>query len=248
MSAPTALYTVGGGEVMPRGDGVRLTLPSLDGRRYADAQVDDYRGEGELRWRPPLRLTLRARFSHDAANLRGTAGFGFWNDPFGMTGRWRLRLPQTVWFFFAAPPSDLRLTTHAPGYGWKAATLDAGRWQARLLVPLAIPTMVAAWWPWLHRRVWPWVARRLAIDEAMISYAMDEWHEYALTWHTHSVHCTVDDVTVLWTAAAPRGPLGLVIWIDNQYMVVTPQGRFGAGTAATGAQWLEIADLQITPL
>ena len=160
MSAPTALYTVGGGEVMPRGDGVRLTLPSLDGRRYADAQVDDYRGEGELRWRPPLRLTLRARFSHDAANLRGTAGFGFWNDPFGMTGRWRLRLPQTVWFFFAAPPSDLRLTTHAPGYGWKAATLDAGRWQARLLVPLAI-TSTKGWmkrlgrrWKLLHRAVY----------------------------------------------------------------------------------------------
>jgi hypothetical protein len=44
----------------------------------------------------------------------------------------------------------------------------------------------------------------------------------------------------------PHPPLGLVIWIDNQYLVASPQGGFRFGTLKTEAeQWLEIEDLII---
>jgi hypothetical protein len=37
-----------------------------------------------------------------------------------------------------------------------------------------------------------------------------------------------------------------VAWVDNQYLVVTPQGRLGWGLlAAPGEQWLELAALTI---
>ena len=56
----------------------------------------------------------------------------------------------------------------------------------------------------------------------------------------------VDGDVVLVTRQAPRGPLGLVIWIDNQYMVATPQGRFAQGVVALDEQWLELAALELT--
>jgi len=105
------VYAVGAGWVAVGDACIRLTLDAQDGTRYGDAQLDDYHTAGVLGWRPPVRLRIRARFSHAAAMLRGTAGFGFWNDPFGMTKAvmplsWlpKLRLPQAVWFFFALPP------------------------------------------------------------------------------------------------------------------------------------------------
>ena len=45
---------------------------------------------------------------------------------------------------------------------------------------------------------------------------------------------------------SPRGALGLVIWIDNQYMIVTPQGRLGHGLMEfEHEQYLEVARLAI---
>jgi hypothetical protein len=42
-------------------------------------------------------------------------------------------------------------------------------------------------------------------------------------------------------APSPRGPLSLVIWIDNQYAIVRPTGRLGWGVrACTEEQWLEV--------
>ena len=44
----------------------------------------------------------------------------------------------------------------------------------------------------------------------------------------------------------PKGPLGFVLWLDNQYMVVTPWGKFGYGLLESpGQQWLEISELRI---
>jgi hypothetical protein len=46
---------------------------------------------------------------------------------------------------------------------------------------------------------------------------------------------------VLQGAPSPRGPLGLVIWIDNQYLIVHPTGRLEHGILPLPhTQWLEI--------
>lgn len=242
------LRHVTGCSLVVRGEeGVRLMVSAADGARYHNAQLDDYaHGIGErMRWRPPLRLHVRARFSHDQDRLRGTAGFGFWNDPFGMTQRTHFRMPRAIWFFFGGPPTNLPLAYGVPGHGWKAATVDAQRWEAAALAPTAPLVVPLIRVPALYRWLWPRLQRRLRIGEAMIPVDLRAWHVYEIEWEKETCRFWVDDQRVLDLPFAPGGPMGLVIWIDNQYMIATPQGRFGHGVVATEPQWLEIGALQI---
>ena len=245
-------YVTGAGQVAIRGEGVRIMLGANDGTCYGDAQLDDYHIDGVFGWRPPVRLEIRARFSHPAAMLRGTAGFGFWNDPFGMTKAmpprsWlpKLRMPQAAWFFFASPPSDMLLALDVPGRGWKSATLDASGLSAKLLLPLAPLGMLLCRSSWFYRRLWPLAQHVLKIDEQLLPVSMDEWHEYGLDWGESRVRFRVDGNVVFQSRYSPRGPLGFVIWIDNQYMVATPQGVFRSGLIAADDQWMEIAALEV---
>jgi hypothetical protein len=55
----------------------------------------------------------------------------------------------------------------------------------------------------------------------------------------------VDGQPALRCEASPRAPLGLVIWIDNQYAAFTRRGRLSWGLEANPQEaWLEVADLQ----
>ncbi len=239
---------VGGGR---RNDGtvLRLGLPA-GATGYTDAQIDDYggprpSGAPRFRHRPGLALTLRARFS---AELSGTAGFGFWNAPYGDPATRRLALPAAAWFFYASAPNDLPFAPE-PGRGWFAATLDSGRPRALTLLPLAPVVLLLNQIGPLRRRLWPSVRRRLGISAAPLAAAPDAWHDYHLEWRHEGCRFLVDGAPVLATANSPRGPLGFVCWIDNQYLVLTPRGRFRAGTLPLAReQWLEVDDLAIRPL
>ena len=69
-----------------------------------------------------------------------------------------------------------------------------------------------------------------------------EWHTYRLDWQAQQVRFWVDDGLVLETPFAPRPPLGLVIWIDNQFLAFRPNGRLQAGTQAIlEPAWIEIS-------
>lgn len=246
--APLAplMLEVGTGRVSRREGAVHLEIGAQGAMGYSNAQVDDsHDGGAAFRWRPPLRLLVEARFSHNFNDLRGTAGFGFWNDPFGMTGRARLDLPRALWFFFAGPPSDLPLAVGVPGRGWKAATLDARRWEALATLP-AVPWIVPMLRvPRLYRWWWPRVQRRLRIGETMISVDLCDWHRYEVEWGVAHCRFWVDERTVLSLPFAPGGPMGLVAWIDNQFMVMAPQGRFRHGAVAAQGQWLQLRRLRI---
>src|SRR5215831_8092466 len=111
----------GGGALDVAGSALHLALPGTRAGSYSDAQIDDYTGLPRSRypWRPPLRLEVRARASHPVADLRGTAGFGFWNAPVTAAGG-APRLPESVWFFAASPPSNMALVPESPAWGWKA--------------------------------------------------------------------------------------------------------------------------------
>jgi hypothetical protein len=244
----------GGGRVETAESGLRMVTAGTTERRYADAQIDDYQGRArrDFLWRPPLVLTVRARFSHEASRaagdggLRGTAGFGFWNDPFLMTG-WRIPAPPRVlWFFYASPPSDIALDTTVPGFGWKAATIDAVRPGAAALAltaPLSVPLMNIGQ---VYRAIWPAAQRVLGIAEAEVPAPMTGWHTYTIGWEDNRSRFRVDDRIILECGAAPRGPLGLVIWLDNQYLVATPWGRLRTGLLATpDEQWLELERVEI---
>jgi hypothetical protein len=77
---------------------------------------------------------------------------------------------------------------------------------------------------------------------------MTEWHTYVLEWDTARARFLVDDQVVLDCDTPPRGRLGCVIWLDNQYAVVTPWGRLGYGLLdAPGRQWMELDTLSIEP-
>ena len=229
---------------------LRFVNHDTSSRQYTDAQIDDYQGLPRRRfpWRRPLTMSVRARFSHPSGKLSGTAGFGFWNDPFMMTGKRLPTLPRALWFFYASPPSNMKLDLHTPGWGWKAATIDAARWPFFLLLPtapLAVPLMNVRR---LYRVLWPLGQRAIGVSEAPVEVEMTAWHTYIIEWGAKTVRFYVDDELMLETGTSPRGRMGFVMWLDNQYAVVTPWGRLGYGLLdAPGRQWMEVDKLLIEP-
>jgi hypothetical protein len=223
---------------------LRLALAGARRDRYADAQIDDYAGLARRRfpWRPPLRLTLRARA---AESIAGTAGFGFWNNPLASLRDGGPALPSAIWFFYASPPSNMALARGVPGWGWKAACIDATQPAALAWAPLAPPVLLLNRLPAFYARIWPRVQRALRIAEAPIPAPDDDWHTYSLEWRERWARFVVDGASVLETDRPPRGPLGFVAWIDNQWAIVTPQGHFGGGLLDTETQWLDLAQLRI---
>lgn len=245
---PWKTFANGGGALEFLGDTLRFVNTNTISQRYTNAQIDDYQGlaRRDFLWRPPLKMTVRACFSHPAGELSGTAGFGFWNDPFLMTG-WRMpALPGVVWFFYSSAPSNMKLDLDTPGYGWKAGTLDAIRWPFFLLLPtapLAIPLMNIRL---LYRTFWPIGQQAIGVSESLVAADMTAWHTYIIEWHENQVCFRVDDDLILDCTTSPRGPLGFVMWFDNQYMVVTPWGKLSYGLLdAPGRQWMEVSYLEI---
>lgn len=241
---------MGAGELEQTEGGLRLINRQPASDHYSNAQLDDYLAAEQpgLRWQPPLRLQLRARFSHQAGDLRGTAGFGFWNYPLTLYDQ-RLalpRLPRAIWFFCCAPPGNMQFDMLCPGQSWKAASIDSDRPAALALAPLAplaVPLMQA---PLLYQALWPIAQQAAGIREAPVPADMRDWHEYTIEWGERHSRFLVDDRVILERAPSPRGPMCLVIWIDNQFLELTPQGRFRWGLTANAAdQWLEVARLSV---
>ena len=75
---------------------------------------------------------------------------------------------------------------------------------------------------------------------------MTEWHAYRFEWSPKRCTFWVDDALVLETSLSPQPPLGLVVWIDNQYAAFRPSGKIGYGVLQNpGSAWLEIKDLKL---
>jgi len=259
MPAPE-LYprTTPAASVAPTSGGWHLAIPDGLRGRYRLAQLDDYgravtyhymhlprRAFG---WQPPVTLCLRARASD--ASLPGTWGFGLWNDPFGLsigfggtTGRLPA-LPNAAWFFYASPPNYLSLRDDLPAQGLLAATFSSRRWPKLLLAPglLALPLLALRPVSRLLRRL---ASQIVCQDAAAVRVDVTQWHEYTLSWLCEAARFEVDGKVILTTPLAPHGPLGLVIWIDNQYAAWRPDGSLGYGTLENPAAWLEISDLDM---
>jgi len=231
-------------------DGLHLKVTGGDNlRAYHNAQICDYGGlhGWTMKWQPPLRMTVTAWADQPYA---GTAGFGFWNHPFSPDARRLPRLPAAIWFFFAAPPNDMRLALDVAGHGWKASTLDAAHLRAAALAPTAPALMLLMRAPSLYRRLWRRIQPILKVSERALDPALlGERHTYRIDWLKDGARWYVDDRLVLESPYSPRGALGFVAWIDNQYAVAVPKGIFGWGiTPLTRAQSLHIDDVRIEPL
>jgi hypothetical protein len=262
---PWRHHMVGHGWCEQEGEVLRLVTAGAEARglSYSDAQIDDYRLRPRQRpragllapgglplprpfiRRPPLRLRLRARFSHPEGALRGTAGFGFWNYPFTLPPR----APRAIWFFYGSAPNDMPLAMGVPGRGWKAAVVDTGRARALALLPFAPLLVPLLRRPALYRGLYPPLQRAVGVAEALVRAPMEQWHEYVVEWGARRSRFLVDGRVVLDEAPSPRGPMCFVAWVDNQYLVLTPQGQLRWGLLEVPQrQWLELAELRIEAL
>jgi hypothetical protein len=230
----------------------RATLRLPPGQSYADAQLDDTQTLARewFRWKPPLRFSVRARTS--ISDPRGTFGFGFWNDPFslslGMGGAARKlpAAPQCAWFFYGSPPHDLPLADGVPGFGWKAQILAFRRLPPLLLAPMAAGGALLAALTLTRRWAFRQARGFYSADESLLEIDPSAWHEYAIEWTASAVRFFVDEVEVLTSSHPPRPPLGLVLWIDNQYAVASSEKGFGFGVLPLGReQALELEDARI---
>jgi hypothetical protein len=80
-------------------------------------------------------------------------------------------------------------------------------------------------------------------DGIALGVDVTQWHRYRLEWSPMRVVWYVDDALVFESPISPNPPLGVIIWIDNQYAAFTPEGKIAFGVLEGGDEWLEIEDL-----
>ena len=218
---------------------------------YRLAQLDDYAtlARSRFTWQKGATLSLRCRVSN--ASLPGTWGFGFWNDPFtvslGLNGMaQRLpALPNCAWFFYASSENHLSFTSGKPSNGFIAQTFSAARIPAGLLAPGLLATPLLFFKPlskWLRAIL---AAKLISEDAKRLEIDVTQWHAYRLRWEKSRVEFAIDGETVFETATSPKGPLGLVIWIDNQFAAWRPDGSLGMGILPNPHAWMEIDNLEV---
>jgi hypothetical protein len=232
-------------EEISHGAEYRLTIPSGSADKYRLAELNDYtqipRGRFPLRF--PLSLNLSARASSES--IPGTWGFGLWNDPFGLSlgfggNPFRLpALPNAVWFFGASKENHLSFRDDKPAQGFLAQTFRSPKFHPSLILAgLALPFSRKS-----TRRL---MSRVIAEDGIGLNVDVTKWRRYRLDWRENRVSFEVDDVQVFESQVSPNLPLGLVIWIDNQYAAFTPAGKIGFGVLENPEPaWLEIKDLEL---
>lgn len=240
-------------------NGWRMVIPAGNASAYRIAQVDDYEHlpRRKLPRRVPLSFSLRARVSSN--QIPGTWGFGLWNDPFGMSlgfggSPFRLpTLPNALWFFQASEENWLSFknsrrespTPTGAGNGFLAQAFRSPNIPSPLLALASLPALSLL----ATRRTRKWL-RGLAdrvIGEAGIPLGVDQtqWHSYRIEWNLVRSAFWVDEALVFESPVSPRPPLGLVIWIDNQFARFTPEGEIGFGVLKNEAAWMEVENLQI---
>jgi len=237
-------------EVKQTPGGWRLWIPAGEAGSYRLAQLDDYASLPRSRFSSsgPASLSLRCRASQK--NLPGTWGFGLWNDPFafslglqGMAQRLPA-LPNACWFFHASPENHLAFHDHLAGSGFLAQSFRSPRIPAPLLA-LGLPGLALLFSRLLSRWLRTVAGQIIKEDSRSLEVDVTGWHTYQFSWRKSGVIFSVDGSGVFESPISPVGPLGLVIWIDNQYAAWRPGGEVGMGTLKQQeAGWLEIVDLK----
>ena len=239
---------VGPSEVERSPGRLRFVVDGASEAQLANAEIGDYRNAARERlpWRPPARMSVRARFSHAAGDLGGTCGFGFWNNPFDVATGAVLAPPNALWFFCASDRSDMVAAPGLPGNGFRAEMINGGTMPGWLMRAgnrlLQLPGLASLLYRASQTRV---SAAAIRLD----GIEMTAWHEYALSWDRSEAVFRVDDREVLRAPRPPQVPLGFVAWMDNQLAVARPDGEFRFGLEAVpGRQWLELDQVEIEEL
>ncbi len=222
-----------------------FSIPGGTVGAYRLAQLDDYSisGRSQFQWRSPCSLKIKARVSEN--NLPGTWGFGFWNDPFtaslglGGMARHLPALPNAAWFFYASPSNYLSLRDNLPAQGFLAATFSSPPVPSFLLAPGLLATPLLVWRP--SARIIRRLARQMIKeDSCLVKTNPTAWHTYHIELTERATRFSLDEALIFETAAVPRGRLGMVLWLDNQYAAFNPAGNLRYGTLENPAAWMEI--------
>jgi hypothetical protein len=240
-------------------NGWRLGIGCGDSTRYRDAQLDDYSGLPRYKF-PHQTLTLSLRARASSASIPGTWGFGLWNDPFGLSlgfggNPFRLpALPNAVWFFHASSENYLSFkspstTPPASRNGGSAQGEVANGFLAQTFrSPKFHPLLMLAGlaFPFSRRDTRKLLSKVIAEDGVKLGADVTQWHSYKFEWSQERVIFWVDQLRVFESLASPNPPLGIIIWIDNQFAAFTPEGKIGFGVLENPEPaWIEICDLEI---
>ena len=248
-------------------NGWRLGIQKGDSLIYRDAQLDDYSGLPRHKF-PHWTQSLSLRAKVSSSSAAGTWGFGLWNDPFGMSlgfggNPFRLpMMPNAVWFFYGSKENYLSFKEGQPkGF---APTLPANGFIAQIFRSpkfhplLILAGLVLPFSRKLARKLLSMViqedsfslgdvSRQQVVGLQSQSQGVDvtQWHGYRLEWSAKRAVWYVDDAPVFESPVSPNPPLGVIIWIDNQYAAFTPEGKIAFGVLEGEDEWLEIEDLEI---
>jgi hypothetical protein len=110
--------------------------------------------------------------------------------------------------------------------------------------PLLIPAGLAL--PFSRKSTRNLLARVIAEDSSALSVDTTQWHRYSLEWSPQGVAWDVDEARVFESPVNPNPPLGIIIWIDNQYAAFTPEGKIAFGVLENEEEWLEVKDIVIS--
>jgi hypothetical protein len=221
--------------------GLRLSLREAPSSKLSVAQIDDYinRPRSDYLWLPPKIFRLKARVSHPAGELLGTAGFGFWNNMAPLWGTHMEVNPNWIWYYYASPQSTISLTNGIAN-GWKASAVYGGKGGERSMA--AANTFMKI--PLLGRLLTG--VRMPAKEKSLADWDFTQWHEFEIHWLPESIHFRIDGEEVLAARVKVSVPLAFVAWIDNNYATVKPNGEFEVGYLAVGQeQSLMIQSLEI---
>jgi hypothetical protein len=148
----------------------------------------------------------------------------------------------------------MKLDIKAPGCGWKAASMDTMHLTALLWAPVAPLAVLLMNLRRIYGILWPPIQRVLKVREVALDVDMTQWYTYVLEWGVEQARFSVGreggaSSSPLLDAPSPSGPLGFVMWLDNQYLVTTPWGKVRWGLLEVpGRQWMEIDSFVIEPL
>jgi len=236
-----------GASVEATENGFRLKIPSGNDHNYRVVQIDDYAQLARRHFPalPSKTLKLRARTSK--ASLAGTWGFGLWNDPFGLSigfGGNPLRLPalpNAVWFFHASDENYLSFGEN-PGNGFLVQVFRSPA-SRHPFIPLV---RVGAKLLFSRRKARAGMKEIVEEKAARLDIDETQWHGYSFEWGPGRCAFWVDGALVLETALSPRPPLGLVIWIDNQFAAWRPDGEIQFGVLENEECWLEVENIELS--
>lgn len=256
-------HTTSGASINKTDNGYLLKIPAGDSSAYRFAQIDDYLGLARKNF-PHHSLTLNLRARTSAFPLSGTWGFGLWNDPFGMSlgfggNKFRLpTLPNAVWFFGASKENylsfasglDTTSPTRPTANGFIAQSFRSPKFHP-LLIPagLVFPFSRKQTRKFLGKIIMESASSLASIQKqspALQNIDPTQWHSYQLEWSQERVVWYVDENKIFESNVSPHPPLGLVIWIDNQFASFTPDGKLSFGVVENDEAWLEIADIVIS--